>query len=218
MKINKRLKQVGDYISEESIPLDVGCDHAKLSIYLLKERNFPFVYASDNKEGPLNQAKENISFYNLVDRIKLSKKDGLASLEENIDTITITGMGGLTICKIFKENEKSLANIKSIILSPNNFVKEVRETICSLGYYIKEETLVVEKAKTYHILVFAKGKKDYSLKELCLGPILMLKKDKLVKDYYHNKLREVNNVLQKKITEAKRKELELLKKYLEETC
>ena len=218
MKINKRLKLVGDYISEGSIPLDVGCDHAKLSIYLLKERNFPFVYASDNKEGPLNQAKENISFYNLVDRIKLSKKDGLASLEENIDTITITGMGGLTICKIFKENEKSLANIKSIILSPNNFVKEVRETICSLGYYIKEETLVVENAKTYHILVFAKGKKDYSLKKLSLGPILMLKKDKLVKDYYHNKLREVNNVLQKKITEEKREELELLKEYLEETC
>ena len=112
MKINKRLKQVGDYISEESIPLDVGCDHAKLSIYLLKERNFPFVYASDNKEGPLNQAKGNISFYNFEDRIKLSKKDGLASLEENIDTITITGMGGLTICKIFKENE--LATTKQI--------------------------------------------------------------------------------------------------------
>ena len=46
----------------------------------------------------------------------------------------------------------------------------------------------------------------------------MLKKDKLVKDYYHNKLREVNNVLQKKITEEKREELELLKEYLEETC
>lgn len=218
MKINKRLKLVGDYISEGSIPLDVGCDHAKLSIYLLKERKFPFVYASDNKEGPLNQARENISFYNLTDRIKLSKNDGLASLEENIDTITITGMGGLTICKIFKENKQSLANIKSIILSPNNFVKEVRETLCSLEFYIKEETLVVENKKTYPVLVFAKGKKDYSLKELSLGPILMLKKDKLVKDYYHNKLREVNNVLQKNITEEKHKELELLKEYLEETC
>ena len=87
MKINKRLKLIGDYISEESIPLDVGCDHAKLSIYLLKERNFPFVYASDNKDGPLNQAKENLEFYSLTDRIKLSKKDGLASLEDNIDTI-----------------------------------------------------------------------------------------------------------------------------------
>ena len=160
MKINKRLKLVGDYINDGSIPLDVGCDHAKLSIYLLKERKFPFVYASDNNEGPLNQPKENLEFYSLTDRIKLSKKDGLASLEDNIDTITITGMGGLTICKIFKENEKSLANIKSIILSPNNFIKEVRETICSLGYYIDEETLVVENEKTYHILVFARGKKN----------------------------------------------------------
>ena len=46
----------------------------------------------------------------------------------------------------------------------------------------------------------------------------MLKKDKLVKDYYHNKLREVNSVLQKNITEEKHKELELLKEYLEEAC
>ena len=29
MKINRRLKLVGDYIREGSIPLDVGCDHAK---------------------------------------------------------------------------------------------------------------------------------------------------------------------------------------------
>ena len=143
---------------------------------------------------------------------------GLASLEDNIDTITITGMGGLTICKIFKEKWKSLANIKSIILSPNNFIKEVRETICSLGYYIDEETLVVENAKTYHILVFARGKKKLFFKRIISWTNTYVKKDKLVKDYYHNKLREVNNVLQKNITEEKHKELELLKEYLEETC
>ena len=75
MKINNRLKLVGDYVDKGSIPLDIGCDHAKLSIYFLKERNFPFVYASDNKIGPLNQARENVNYYNLADKIELIKAD-----------------------------------------------------------------------------------------------------------------------------------------------
>ena len=64
MKINDRLKKIGDLVDANSLCLDIGCDHAKLSIYLLKEKNFPFVYASDNKIGPLNQAKENVNYYN----------------------------------------------------------------------------------------------------------------------------------------------------------
>ena len=188
MKINNRLKLVGDYVDKGSIPLDIGCDHAKLSIYLLKERNFPFVYASDNKIGPLNQARENVNYYNLADKIELIKADGLNSLNDKIDTITVTGIGGLTINKMFLENKNKLTNIKTIILSPNNFIKEVRETINKLGYYLKDEELVEESNKLYHILVFSKGNKTYSDKELYLGPVLMTKNKEIIKKYYRNEL------------------------------
>ena len=195
MKINNRLKLVGDYVDKGSIPLDIGCDHAKLSIYLLKEKNFPFVYASDNKIGPLNQARENVNYYNLADKIELIKADGLNSLNDKIDTITVTGMGGLTINKMFLENKNKLTNIKTIILSPNNFIKEVRETINKLGYYLKDEELVEESNKLYHILVFSKGNKIYSDKELYLGPILMTKNKEIIKKYYRNELSNINNLL-----------------------
>ena len=217
MKINNRLKLVGDYVDKRSIPLDIGCDHAKLSIYLLKEKNFPFVYASDNKPGPLNQAKENVNYYNLGDRIKIVKADGLNSLNDKIDTITITGMGGLTINKMFLENKNKLTNIKTIILSPNNFIKEVRETINKLGYYLKDEELVEESNKLYHILVFSKGNKTYSDKELYLGPILMTKNKEIIKKYYRNELSNINKVLLNiKVPKAKQEKLEKFKKYLEE--
>ena len=195
MKINDRLKLVGDYVDKGSIPLDIGCDHAKLSIYLLKEKNFPFVYASDNKIGPLNQAKENVNYYNLADKIELIKADGLNSLNDKIDTITVTGMGGLTINKMFLENKNKLTNIKTIILSPNNFIKEVRETINKLGYYLKDEELVEESNKLYHILVFSKGNKTYSDKELYLGPILMTKNNEIIKKFYKSELTNINNLL-----------------------
>lgn len=217
MKINNRLKLVGDYVDKGSIPLDIGCDHAKLSIYLLKEKNFPFVYASDNKIGPLNQARENVNYYNLADKIELIKADGLNSLNDKIDTITITGMGGLTINKMFLENKNKLTNIKTIILSPNNFIKEVRETINKLGYYLKDEELVEESNKLYHILVFSKGNKIYSDKELYLGPILMTKNKEIIKKYYRNELININRVLLNiKVPKAKQEKLEKFKKYLEE--
>lgn len=219
MKINNRLKLVGDYVDKGSVPLDIGCDHAKLSIYLLKEKNFPFVYASDNKIGPLNQAKENVNYYNLADKIELIKTEGLNSLNDKIDTITITGMGGLTINKMFLENKNKLTNIKTIILSPNNFIKEVRETINKLGYYLKDEELVEESNKLYHILVFSKGNKTYSDKELYLGPILMTKNKEIIKKYYRNELSNLNNLLlNNKIPKEKKEELKKIKKYLEDAC
>lgn len=219
MKINNRLKLVGDYVDKGSIPLDIGCDHAKLSIYLLKEKNFPFVYASDNKIGPLNQAKENVNYYNLADKIELIKADGLNSLNDKIDTITVTGMGGLTINKMFLENKNKLTNIKTIILSPNNFIKEVRETINKLGYYLKDEELVEESNKLYHILVFSKGNKIYSDKELYLGPILMTKNKEIIKKYYRNELSNINNLLlNNKISIEKKEKFIKIKKCLEDVC
>lgn len=219
MKINDRLKLVGDYVDKGSIPLDIGCDHAKLSIYLLKERNFPFVYASDNKIGPLNQARENVNYYNLADKIELIKADGLNSLNDKIDTITVTGMGGLTINKMFLENKNKLTNIKTIILSPNNFIKEVRETINKLGYYLKDEELVEESNKLYHILVFSKGNKIYSDKELYLGPILMTKNKEIIKKYYRNELSNINNLLlNNKISIEKKEKFIKIKKCLEGVC
>ena len=215
MKINGRLKLVGDYVDKGSIPLDIGCDHAKLSIYLLKEKNFPFVYASDNKIGPLNQAKENVNYYNLADKIELIKADGLNSLNDKIDTITVTGMGGLTINKMFLENKNKLTNIKTIILSPNNFIKEVRETINKLGYYLKDEELVEESNKLYHILVFSKGNKTYSDKELYLGPILMTKNNEIIKKFYKSELTNINNLLlNNKISIDKKEKLIRIKEYL----
>ena len=219
MKINNRLKLVGDYVDKGSIPLDIGCDHAKLSIYLLKEKNFPFVYASDNKIGPLNQARENVNYYNLADKIELIKADGLNSLNDKIDTITVTGMGGLTINKMFFENKNKLTNIKTIILSPNNFIKEVRETINKLGYYLKDEELVEESNKLYHILVFSKGNKIYSDKELYLGPILMTKNKEIIKKYYRNELSNINNLLlNNKISIEKKEKFIKVKKCLEDVC
>ena len=38
MKINSRLKQIGDLVDTNSLVLDIGCDHALLDIYLVENK------------------------------------------------------------------------------------------------------------------------------------------------------------------------------------
>ena len=116
MKINNRLKVIGDLVPLSSYPLDIGCDHALLSIYLVKEKGIKKAVASDNKSGPLEKASSNVNFYNVQDKVKLIKAEGLDSYCDGINTITISGMGGLSINKILENNKKYLRknNIKAM--------------------------------------------------------------------------------------------------------
>ena len=127
MKISERLKTIGDLVPLSSYPLDIGCDHALLSIYLVTEKNFPMVAASDNKKGPLEQAKKNASSYQVSSKIHFILAEGLAAYQEGMDAVTISGMGGLTINRILLNHKEILKNIKTFILSPKNYSIAVKE-------------------------------------------------------------------------------------------
>ena len=196
MKINNRLKTIGDLVPLSSYPLDIGCDHALLSIYLVKEKGIKKAVASDNKSGPLKKAKENVKFYKVKDKVELIEGEGLNSYKEGIDTITISGMGGLNINRILENNKSYLKNINTIILSPNNYSIAVKRKLIKLGYYISDEKLVKENNIIYQILVFKKGRKYYSYKKLYLGPVLMTKEDELTKEYYKKELETKRSLLE----------------------
>ena len=218
MKINNRLKTIGDLVPLSTYPLDIGCDHALLSIYLVKERDFSKAIASDNKSGPLKKARENVKYYNVSDKVKLVKAEGLDSYTEGIDTVTISGMGGLTINKILDDNRKCLKNVDTLILSPNNYSLAVKRKMIKLGYHIDNEVLVNDNKIIYEILVFKKGRKYYSYKILFLGPILSLKNDSLTKEYYQSILTTKKSLL-KVLPKSFRNKIIVTKKeikYLEE--
>ena len=196
MKINNRLKTIGDLVPLSSYPLDIGCDHALLSIYLVKEKGIKKAVASDNKSGPLKKAKENVNFYKVKDKVELIEAEGLNSYKEGINTITISGMGGLNINRILENNKNYLKNINTIILSPSNYSIAVKRKLLKLGYYISDEKLVKENNIIYQILVFTKGRKYYSYKKLYLGPVLMTKKDELTKEYYKRELETKRSLLE----------------------
>ena len=198
MIINKRLKEVGELVEDNSSFLDIGCDHAFLDIYLAgdKTKKFKKIVASDNKEGPLEHAKNNVKQHKLTDKIELRLGNGLDIYTSDINTIVISGMGGRSIIGILKSHEEYLKTIDTLILSPNNYQIDVREYLTKKGYYIDEEVLVKDGKYIYQVMRFKKGKKKYSKKEIFFGPILLTKKDTNFRLLYDRELKTREIILQ----------------------
>ena len=198
MIINKRLKEVGELVEDNSSFLDIGCDHAFLDIYLAqdKTRKFKSIVASDNKEGPLEHAKNNIRQHKLTDKIELRLGNGLDIYTSDINTIVISGMGGRNIIGILKSHEEYLKTIDTLVLSPNNYQVDVRSYLTKKGYYIDEEVLVKDGKYIYQIMRFKKGKKKYKKKEIFFGPILLTKKDTNFRLLYDRELKTREIILQ----------------------
>lgn len=212
MKISNRLKELATLVDDDSYVLDVGCDHALLSIYLvLNNKNIQAV-ASDNKPGPLEMAKKNIVQYQLSDQVTTSLANGIEKISQNINTIVIAGMGGINISEILSNDVSRLNNVKTIILGPNNDQDLVRKTLNKLGYFLINEILVEENKKVYYLQKYIRSLKRNSKIEIEFGH-QVLYTNKLFKKDLQNKakvLEEIITRLPKKkvlLRYKKRKEL-----------
>lgn len=189
MKINNRLKAIGDLVEANSFCLDVGCDHAFLDIYLVKKGIGIKAIASDILEGPLSQAKQNIKKEGLEKEIETRLGNGLETYSSEVDTVIISGMGGRNMIGIFKNKLNILKKIETIIISPNNYQEDIKRFLCKNGFMIADEVLVKEKKFIYQIIKFKRGKKHYSKKEYFFGPINLEKKDKLFYEYFQREVK-----------------------------
>ena len=222
MKINARLKKIGDLVEANSFCLDVGCDHALLDIYLVKQKKDIKAVASDIAEGPLTQAKNNIKREKLDGKIETRLGYGLRTYTNDINTIIISGMGGRNMIGIFKDRPKVLKSVDTIILSPNNYQEDVKRYLTKNKFYISNEEFVKDGKFIYQIIIFKKGKKKYTKKDYFFGPVFLIKKEPLFREYYEReaKSREIlltllpkNYRLKKYIT---KKEISMIKKEIED--
>lgn len=198
INLSKRLLAVANMVQKGSILLDVGCDHALLDIYLSQNKIVKKAIATDIAIGALNQAKKNISISN-ISNIETRLGDGLEILnkEDNVDTITISGLGNQKIISILKNNKNKLNRVNNIIIQSNTGYYDIRKNIIKLGYYIEKEVLVKENNIIYVIISFKKGNRIYSRKKLFFGPVLLKNKNELFNELINNEINKNNFILKK---------------------
>lgn len=131
--------------------VDVGCDHAYLSIELA--RAGAYVEASDLRPGPLEYARANIRAAGLEARITLHLCDGLSAFSaESCDTVAVCGMGGETISDILLAAPWTADGTHTLVLQPQTRAEVLRRFLAGHGYTVEAERLVREGRRIYCVL------------------------------------------------------------------
>ena len=109
---------------------------------------------------------------NLSDRADFGVGDGTAAMTGPADVVVIAGMGGTTIAGIVEADQNRLGPAK-LILQPNVAAPELRASLARCGWRILDERIARDGRRNYVVVVAERGKTDYSLKQIIVGPVLL---------------------------------------------
>ena len=196
--ISKRLQEIANMVDENKVVFDVGSDHALLPCFLVSSGKTKKAYAGDIALGPLDRAKETIEKYGLTDKVIPVFSDGLKMARNDVDIVTISGMGYYTIEHIL--NEADVSKYQYFIVQSNKDVNLLRKYLSDHNYTIEDEK-VVHDDFYYEIIKFSADFHDaYSDMQIKYGPILLEKKEASFIEYLKyklNKLIKINKVANK---------------------
>jgi tRNA (adenine22-N1)-methyltransferase len=220
LKLSKRLETVASFIPKKSRMADIGSDHAYLPCYAYLNGYITMAVAGEITDGPLRSAREQVKKTGLEHVISVRKGDGLEVIEPNeVDCITIAGMGGTLIKNILDAGKEKLSGVRRLILQPNVGAHVVREWLINHDWELIAERILEEDGKIYEVLVAEKGdgKKPYNSLEagILLGPFLMKEQNDAFQKKWHQELKHWKKIIaqldEKAVTDeglAKRAELE----------
>ena len=156
MELTPRLRALADLVPQDARLADVGTDHAYLPVWLLLQGRISRAIAADLREGPLNRARETARQYQVEDKVSFRLCDGLSLVDrEEVDVISIAGMGGETIAAILQA--APWAREKLLLLQPMTSFPDLRLWLQQHAYAIQREWIVREGERLYTAWVVTAG-------------------------------------------------------------
>ena len=150
--LKPRLYTLSTLVPKGARVADIGCDHGHLPIYLIKEGISPFCIASDIKQKPLESAKANIQKLN-CQNIDTRLGAGLSTIKEDeVDCITIAGMGGEVISSILEDAPFVKNGKYTLVLQPMTSADALRRYLCENGFSIEREVACLDGGKIYTVI------------------------------------------------------------------
>ncbi|MEH6939329.1 class I SAM-dependent methyltransferase [Bacillus sp. JJ664] len=201
VNLSMRLKRVFDYIPKGTRLADIGSDHAYLPCYAVLNKRCTSAIVGEITEGPFNSACSTIRQSGLEGIVEARMGDGLEVLTPNeVDVITIAGMGGSLIASILEKGKEKLEGVETLVLQPNIGAHQIRSWLDQEGYSLIKEDILEEDTKIYEILVASKSStyKPYSdskNKEMFIGPLLMHNQNEAFKKKWDHERKNFERIL-----------------------
>lgn len=188
---NKRIEAISQLIDNDESVIDIGCDHGFLAKMLRIKGNNKLIICSDNKIGPLNNARNNLIGY---DNIYFELTDGVDNIDTVCDVCVLAGMGHNTVISIIENNENYFRNCKKIIIQVNSVVGQMRQYLSNHKFQIIDECMVYDY-KYYQIMVVKSGQQQLNELQIEFGPVLLEKKGDVFLQCYQKQLNHFQSLL-----------------------
>ncbi|MDR0974660.1 MAG: Nif3-like dinuclear metal center hexameric protein, partial [Ruminococcus sp.] len=149
MKLDSRLEAIAEFVRGDFL-CDIGTDHGKLPIFLLKSKKISRALCTDINEKPLDSAKRNAASAGVS--MLFSCTDGFDGIDlTEITDIVIAGMGGELITDILARGKDKLSG-KNLILQPMTKREVLLDYLINEGYQITGRKTVSDSGKKYYII------------------------------------------------------------------
>ncbi|QTD41673.1 tRNA (adenine(22)-N(1))-methyltransferase TrmK [Sporosarcina sp. Te-1] len=197
LKLSERLATVASFIEKGAVMADIGSDHAYLPCHLVRAGAIERAVAGEVAKGPYESAVANVAKEGLSEVITVRLANGLAAIrkEDEVDAVTIAGMGGTLIAGILEDGKARLEGVKRIIAQPNIHAIAIRSWCQDNGWTLVDERILKEDDKIYEVLVLERGEAAFSEVELLVGPFLMAEKSLVFMEKWTRELEEWKRVL-----------------------
>lgn len=156
--LGARLETVAGLIPPGAIVVDIGTDHARLPIWLVKTGRCTRVTASDIADIPISRARENVTRWGVDEMVQVIQCAGFDGIQPGSFThAVICGMGGDTISAILAAALWTRDARYTLLLQPETAARRLREFLYGHGYVIRNEIAVLDGGRVYTILEVAGG-------------------------------------------------------------
>ncbi|MCL2663938.1 MAG: class I SAM-dependent methyltransferase [Oscillospiraceae bacterium] len=154
INLSNRLRALTELIDIGAAVADIGADHGYLSIYLAQSRRATRIIATDISIGSLSAARRFANDYDVTESITFMVTPGLDGITAaDVDTVVIAGIGGETMLQILENAPWTKSETVKLILQPQSKIDLLCRFLYNNGYNIRETRSVVDKGKSYSIIV-----------------------------------------------------------------